>query len=87
MLNASNPEKSVFRLDGSSIFTISHFELGTRKSSKKVIEMRSKMSPNPSKIVLESVLFFDIVFLSILTPCWEVLGEVLGGFGHPREGT
>ena len=45
------------------------------------------MSPNPSKIVLESVLFFDIVFLSILTPCWEVLGEVLGGFGHPREGT
>jgi len=25
MLNASNPEKSVFRLDGSNIFTISHF--------------------------------------------------------------
>ena len=81
MVSALNLEKSVFRLDGSSIFTISHFELGTRKSLKKVIEMRAKMSPNPSKIVLESVLFFDIVFLSILIPCWEVLGEVLGRFG------
>ena len=49
--------------------------------------MKSNIAPNPSKIVLESVLFFDIDFLSILTPCWEVLGEVLGGFGHPREGT
>ena len=44
------------------------------------------MVPNPSKIALESVLFFDIEFLSILIPCWEVLGEVLGGFGYFREG-
>ena len=86
-LNASNPEKSVFRLDGSSIFTISLFELGTRKLQKKDPKMRSKMAPNPSKIVLKNVLFFDIDFLSILAPCWKVLGEVLGGFGHPREGT